>query len=310
MQNTAQVIPFAPTDDNDVVEGLLVNLTLRSWKARKKDQRVTAEVANQNSVMQDVGAYHKRLFSKDALSEIGADTYKARQEHWRLTLPWADSGQRLLPMANLEEYSTNMTAWQNKIEGEVKVFLDNYEGYVADAEKILGDLYDPKDYPPVEVVAKKFSFHREWSEIPTGDIRGGAIGEDQRIEMESGIKANTMQKVYDAVEVKLQGLVDQLIHYRDNICGENPKLDGKKPAFKDSSLNNCGRELAIARSINLTNDPRIHAACDAIEGLVAEITQKDANGDLIHATHLRNSPTFRKNQAQKADDALKSIGWA
>ena len=304
---TAKIIPFEPNAD-DVVEGILVSLSIRHWKGRKKDKEVTDEVASDKSVTRDVGAYHKRLFDKEALKKISSFAYDTRQEHWRLTMPWSDGGQRLLPMANLEEYTERMAIQKNKIEAEVKEFLDNYYTHVADAKKILGGLYNKKDYKKVDVIAAKFSFDLSYAELPTGDLRV-SMSEDTRRELVASIQQETQQRVYDAVEDKLQGLVDQLRHYRDKICGEHHKIEGNAAIFRNSSLKNVGREIAIVRAINLTNDPRIHAVCDDIEALANEIGMTDDTAE-VHAHQIRNNPTFRKNQKQKADDMLKGMGFA
>ena len=306
---TAKIIPFEPNAD-DVVEGILVSLSIRHWKGRKKDKKVTEQVASDKSVTRDVGAYHKRLFDKEALKKISSFAYDTRQEHWRLTMPWSDGGQRLLPMANLEEYTERMAIQKNKIEAEVKEFLDNYYTHVADAKKILGGLYDREDYKSVDVIAAKFSFDLSYAEIPTGDLRV-SMSEDTRRELVASIQQETQQRVYDAVEDKLQLLVDQLLHYRDKVCAEHPdpEKQGKAKSFKIAGLRNVGRELAIVRAINLTNDPRLIAVCDDIEALANEIgmTLDTAEG---HATQIRNNPTYRENQRKKADDMLKGMGFA
>jgi len=309
MQNTAQVIPFAPIDDNDVVEGLLVSLKVRQWKGRKKDDKVTGKVASDNSVNSDVGAYHKRLFDKCALGEIAADISKAREEQYRLTMPWSDGGLRLLPMGNFDEYTNTMAALKNKIERAVTVFLDHYDVHVSDAQQILGKLFNATDYPPVSEVADKFSFDISYCEIPTGDLRV-SMSDETRRDLEASIRKDTQQRIYDAVEDRATRIADQLRHYRDNICGEKVNESGKVSTFKPSSLAKVGREISIIKAVNLTNDPRLNAVCDVVEELADEIKARDSNGNSLHESHIRNSPTFRKSQAQKADDVLKKMGWA
>ena len=309
MQNTAQIIQLEP-DADDVVEGILVTLSIRHWKGRAIDEAATTKVASDNSVTPDVGAYHKRLFEKHALGTISNNVYKARQDHWWLTMPWADTGQRLLPAANIELYAAKMKKWQNKIDGGVKEFLERYDEYKAGAKVALGGLYKDTDYDSIDVVAAKFSFNLQYGELPTGDLRV-SMSEETRRELCASIRRDTEQRIYASVEDKLQLLVDQLLHYRDKVCTEDPdpKRQGKAKSFKIAGLRNVGRELAIVRAINLTNDPRLIAVCDDIEALANEIGMNDDTAE-VHAHQIKNSPTYRENQKKKADDMLKSMGFA
>ena len=309
MQNTAQIIQLEP-DADDVVEGILVTLSIRHWKGRAIDEDATTKVASDNSVTPDVGAYHKRLFEKHALGTISQDVYKARQDHWWLTMPWADTGQRLLPAANIELYAAKMKEWQNKIDGGVKKFLAKYDEYKDGAKVALGGLYKEDDYGSVDEIAAKFSFNLQYGVLPTDDLRV-SMSEETRRELCASIRKDTEQRIYASVEDKLQLLVDQLLHYRDKVCAEHPdpEKQGKAKSFKIAGLRNVGRELAIVRAINLTNDPRLISVCDKVEGLANEIGMTLDTAE-VHATQIRNNPTYRENQRKKADDMLKRMGFA
>ena len=75
---------------------MLVDLTIKCWDATKHDKKVSAEV-EQAHAAHDAGRYSKRLIDKAHLADLSNLAGKARQFHYRLTLPWSDKGQRILP---------------------------------------------------------------------------------------------------------------------------------------------------------------------------------------------------------------------
>ena len=59
-----------------------MKLSLSCWRARKKDKRVTREVACRHNVNPDTGAYYKSLVARDELKKIEKIHSKARRVHY------------------------------------------------------------------------------------------------------------------------------------------------------------------------------------------------------------------------------------
>ena len=75
-----------------------------------------------------------------------------------MTLPWSDMGMRLLPTATFFKYKQRMTELEQEFERLVNNFFDIYDDAVINAQTLLGDLYNPDNYPPLDVLRHKFKF--------------------------------------------------------------------------------------------------------------------------------------------------------
>ena len=89
---------------------MLAGLTISQWSARKTDKRATREVHTHHNAKDDSGTYRKALVAKSALEGIAAIASEARGTHYALTLPWLDSGARLLPAAAVLALNLSLAA--------------------------------------------------------------------------------------------------------------------------------------------------------------------------------------------------------
>jgi hypothetical protein len=84
---------------------MLVELNISTWTARKLDKRVSEEVDINKGTQARAGNYNKNLLAgTETLEGIIKYAANARAWHNHQTLPWSDSGVRLLPMASFMDY--------------------------------------------------------------------------------------------------------------------------------------------------------------------------------------------------------------
>src|SRR5262245_28756261 len=94
---------------------MLVDLTISVWSGTKYDRTVSAEVARQHNTATDVGRYNKRLLARNApLTELQKIATAARTDHYAMTSPWLDTGQRILSSEMyLDHYLPRMKAHED-----------------------------------------------------------------------------------------------------------------------------------------------------------------------------------------------------
>jgi len=116
----------APTDTAPTLasSAMLVELNISNWSGRKKDNRASADVAMRNM-------------------------------HAAMTMPWSNSGLRLLPTAQYFKYTGAMSDMENKFWDLVNAFLGKYNDAVIDVQMLLGDLFSRDDYPTAEELQRK-----------------------------------------------------------------------------------------------------------------------------------------------------------
>ena len=90
---------------NIASSAMLVELSIRSWTARKLDKRVSSEVDTAKGTKTRVINANKNLLAgTGVLDTIVKYAANARAWHNAQTLPWSDNGSRLLPVSNFVNY--------------------------------------------------------------------------------------------------------------------------------------------------------------------------------------------------------------
>src|SRR3990167_1626850 len=85
---------------------MLVDLTIHFWSSFGRDEKISDEVAGKYNTE---GNYNKRLISRDALKSLYAAYTLVSNTHKRLTLPWSNTGARIISSGLVIQYRDEMT---------------------------------------------------------------------------------------------------------------------------------------------------------------------------------------------------------
>ena len=162
---------------------MLVELNISTWTGRKFDKQVSQEVDTAKQTTTRAGNYSKKLFADeptfDAIQKYAGN---ARTFHYHATMPWSDSGLRLLTTAMYFDYQKEITGMRDEFDRLVGEFVDNYDVLVNKARVKLGNLFNADDYPHVEDVKQKFRFSVKYAPVPeVGDFRVNVGREAQEL---------------------------------------------------------------------------------------------------------------------------------
>ena len=216
-----------------------------------------------------------------------------------MTLPWSDMGMRLLPTSTFFKYKQRMTEAEQEFERLVNNFFNIYEDAVVNAQTLLGDLYNPDNYPPLDVLRHKFGWRLNFVPLPTSG--------DFRVEMEQE-QAKSLAEEYDkhysamfgkAIESLMQELVLYLARLSD-------RLD-----YKDHEDKKTFRDTVVSNITNMLEDLLVPLA-DKDERLLTLTRQLMDTFEGISPDALREDGVLRQNTKQSVDDAInsiKSLGW-
>ena len=288
---TTKKAPAIATGATILGRAMLVNVQISMWEGRKHDREVTQEVNAEHHATHDAGRYHKHLFggSVPELSAIVTAAGYLRGAHYTQTLPWTDSGWRLLPTENYMEYTTQMRALIAKYHEAADRFETAYERRVRESEDKLGTMFRASDYPSASSVRHRYQVALQFSPLPAGD--------DFRVDLPGAEMAQMRKDVEDrmtkAVELATKAAWTRL---GDAIAKLRPRLtDGKH--LRDAMLDNL-REVAEALGrLNITQDPALDVARTEV---LQRLTHLDAET-------LRDNPRARTDAAMAADAILKSM---
>ena len=185
-----------------------------------------------------------------------------RNDFYRLTLPWSDSGQRLVPMMQffeLKQWINDREATFNQLVSE---FLRDYPTLISAQAFQLGALFDRNEFPDVEEIASKFRFKVGFLPLPsTGDFRIDAPNEVVA-DMQKEYEAMYNERIEQVNQDLWNRLHDTLTHMSDRLGYDTT---GKAKIFRDSMVDNAVELCDMLKRLNVTNDPKLEKARAKLE---------------------------------------------
>lgn len=278
------------TDVKDIhATVMLAELSVSQWTARKLDRRATQQVADSNKVESRNGAYYKSLIEGGSLEEIRKLVTKARNAHWRRTLPWSDAGPRVLSNMAYLDYMQDMAEYGKQFDELLEKFLNEYPLLRQEARRLLGELFDDDDYPDLNQVAAKFSFGVNILPLPKGDDFRCDIGTVEVDRIRKEITDTTNAAMQRAVTDAFDRVTKVVEAYMD-------RLAGTETVFRDSLVQNA-RDLAeVLPALNVTGDPRLtELATKLKEKLCAH------EPDALRHNHTTRRETYEQAVAMHKD---------
>lgn len=269
---------------------MLVNLSISSWTASKKDNKASESVKSQNAAASKAGWFNKRLIDPAALQPIGKMEGRIRDFHYRFTLAWGDNGDRVLPGAAFMEYTDGLRKLKSEFEDEVHLFKRNYPQLVQDARTMLGSMYDPGDYPDANTIMARFDVRTSFSPVPDAADFRVDVGQEAIDEIKASITAN--------VESRLVGAARECwVRLEEVVRAMRDKLVDEKAVFRDSLVENIRTVAQVLPKLNIMNDANLDITLDAVRVYL-----------LVNPDDLRKSLKLRRATMEHADDILKDIG--
>jgi hypothetical protein len=273
---------------------MLVELNISTWTGRKLDKGVSLEVDQAKRTTTRAGNYNKKLFADepvfDAISKFAGN---ARTYHYHATMPWSDSGLRLLTTAMFFDYQKKITELEAEFNGKVEEFIGQYDKLVIQAQMKLGTLFNSEDYPDSESIKDKYRFSVKYTPVPdVGDWRVNIHNEAQeqlRQSYQEQFKLNLEQAYADV----WQRTYDALKNMSDRLSGNDKQI------FRDSLVSNVRDMVGLLDRFNVTQDNKMRQAKVKIENALLGVT----------ADGLREDDEFRLDTKSKVDALLKEFSW-
>lgn len=280
-------------------EAMLVELNISQCTFRKLDKKATRKVTSDFHAKEETARVNKVIIAKENHKEIYQTVNQARGFHYTNTLPFSDTGPRILPVANYWDYTEAMRGYREKFETAIKSFMENYSAFVAQARIDLGDMFDTSDYPSLSKLESMFRFRIGFMPMPDSGhfLVDLSNKEMERIKAEldvqnNAVLQNSVQHLWERLYKNVQNMAERLSENRLDKDG-NPK-----PAiFRDSLVENLIEQCGLLTKLNLAHDPNL-------ERMRAEVEAKLCKHD---AQTLRNLDDVREETAQEANEILKAM---
>lgn len=246
---------------------VLIDLNLSVWTARKLDKNVSKEIDINKRTTTKAGNYNKHILAgSDHLEAITKLAGEIREWHARQTLPWSDTGTRLLPMENFFAYKQRLGEYEQEFQTRVNNFINEYPNIITVMAYRLGQLFDRSEYPEASKIASKFSLR--YTIMPVPEVN------DFRIDVEDAIRDEMRREYEQAYQTRVETAMNEawsrlhntLEHMIDRLSGEDKKI------FRNSLIENALELTELLTKLNVTNDPKLETARKALEQSLVGVT--------------------------------------
>ena len=274
---------------------MMVELSIRNWAGRKLDKSASQKVTLDNRASTGVANVNKKLLGDCAeLSAVLKFAANARNAHYAMTMPWSDTGMRLLPTTRYFKYNEAMIALKAEYFSLVDAFLSSYNWEITQAQVKLGDLFNPNEYPSVAALQTKFGFG--FTYIPISEAK------DWRIDIEASAKEELAAHYQSYYRNQLEAAMAD-VNGRVRVVAErmSERLDygdkDTKKVFRDTLVSNVLEMVDLMDACNLTGNQTMkdnaQALRDALHG--------------IDADDLREDPRLRRATKKAVDDVIATL---
>jgi hypothetical protein len=249
---------------------VLIDLNISVWTARKLDKNVSKEIdINKNTTIK-AGNYNKHILAgSDQLEKITKLAGEIREWHGRQTLPWSDTGTRLLPMSNFFDYKQQLGVYEAEFQSRINTFIYEYPNIILGMAFKLGKLFDRSEYPETDKIESKFNLKYTIMPVPeTKDFRVD-IADDIRNEMQQEYQKAYEGRVEAAMSDAWSRLHNTLEHMVDRLSGDDKKI------FRNSLVDNALELTNLLTKLNVTKDPKLEQARQSLEKSLVGVSADD-----------------------------------
>lgn len=280
---------------------MLVEFNASVWTARKLDKSTTDEVvASKNAAAKDSARVNKFLLAgRTELDVVQQMVNRARNYVYDHTLPWSDSGLRLLPTANFVSFTERMNQFEEEFEMLVSDFVNIYPTLITAQAMALGDMFKRDDYPTANEIMTKFAFRVGFLPVPTaGDFRVD-IGNEAQAELKAKLEAMAEERVEAAMRDIRTRLKEHLKRMSDRLTTDYVQGEAKQRRFHDSLVDGALELCDLTKSLNVINDAALEQARKELESALLGVTPQE----------LRKNEGIRQDTKKAVDAILNKFSF-
>lgn len=274
---------------------MLVEFSVSTWTARKKDRKATQDVADRNNLAsKELTNVTKKLIDCEELSAVVKFGANARNIHYSMTMPWSDMGQRIVTTQQYFKYHEVMTELQQEFDRLTQAFLEVYDYEVTEMQLKLGDMWNRDEYPTADAIRDRFRMRISYMPLPDAG--------DWRIDIQNEAQQQLTQQYAAYYTSQINNAMNDLWHkLHDNLNTLVRQLDydadGKRNRVYDTVFDRAHELVEMLSTCNVTGDSQMEAMRQrldtALYGLTADAVKRD--------------DTLRDNAREKVKDAIANL---
>lgn len=260
---------------------MLVEVNVSQWTARKLDKTTTDEViANKSAGSKGAARVNKNLLAgRPELETINQCVGAIRTYLYDVTLPWSDSGLRLLTTAKFMEFNQRIQEFEDEFNGLVDDFVTTYPTLITAQAMALGDMFNRNEYPTPDDIKHRFNLRVNYMPVPTsGDFRVD-VGNDAQAELQNKLAKLADERIEHAMGDIKTRLKDHLERMSDRLTVDYIGHKAEPRRFHASLLDTAHELCSLVKDLNITGDKDLEEAriklYESINGIDLNGLKKD-----------------------------------
>jgi len=272
---------------------LITEFNASVWTARKLDRKVTDDVVhNAGAASKGAARVNKNLLAgRPELEEIASHVTATRQYVYGNTMPWSDTGQRLLPTVRFPVFNARMDDFKDKFDALVDGFVTVYPTLITAQAMALGSMFSRADFPTAGEIAHRFAFSCDYLPVPVaGDLRvdvGNQAQDELRAKLAQLSEARIEKAVLDVTTrftEHLRRMADRLVVDTDPKTGEPV---GRR--FTETLVSGAFELCDLLKDCNMREDTTLTQARMVMEKALSGVTAVSLRDDHAKRAEVRGA---------------------
>ena len=228
-----------------------------------------------------ISARKKLLDTKHAAYKEVTSVRGKVSASWRsITVPFPEAGIRLIRQHEVEGFNQQMAGFRMDLETAVTQLDQHYSELKSAAQRRLGELFNPNDYP----LSLRGLFGVEWDfpnvEPPDYLLQLNPTIYDQE-------RNRVAARFDEAVQLAEQAFVSEFAKLIEHLTERLSNINGERKVFRDSAITNLTEFFERFRQLNVRSSADLDALVERAHQIV--------NG--VEPQSLRDNNTLRQQVA-------------
>lgn len=214
--------------------------------------------------------------------------------YWRsLTLPYPEPGLRLIRQHQIDPFNNQIIEYRNELEEVVAELDRHYAELMRAAQRRLGELYNPTDYPTS--LRGLFAVECDFPNVEPPDYLcqlNPAIYEQE--------KARVASRFEQAVTLAEQAFISEFGKLIEHLSERLSSGEGERKIFRDSAITNLTEFFNRFRDLNVRSNQDLDALVDRAQQIVSGVEPQALRDN----ASLRQHVTTQLSQVQSVIDGM------
>ena len=311
--------------DAMVLKGILISVTVRYWRARKKLKPEDLGLSDDQINDRLISLGHKRLVPRDCLKELALIEGRAHACVEENTFPFLNGVARYLPNPKLENVTAKLESLKHDFESARQDFLSRYADFRREAlqewrETAIRLANDPERtaaviegaFPSPDAMEHHFGFHVNLFQVavpnvPTGELV--ALGTQREViaAREDAVRS-ARQEIDSSCREFIADCTATLREQTAALCSDMLETISSTGSVHQKTLNRLVKFIDHFRELNFVNDTEMETQLEQVRD---EFLQRSAgeyrDSDPARRGLVKGLTALRQSAAQMAEADTRSV---